>query len=185
MDRIDDNSVAVLHEAFVTAREEFEAAVRAADGRWEEKILEPEDGGDEAWPPHMAAAHALLGERWRFRYITLLLDQSPDREPLSHEAFGETQPGQEELAARRERYNARSDAAATVEAAAREWPAIDAVYDRLSDSDLGRPAGLSDGQLNYLESMGQAPSNDLRGCLLLAVVHLCDHAHQLREAMDG
>jgi hypothetical protein len=115
----------------------------------------------------------------------LLLEQPPDGRPLPHEAFWETAPGREELAARSERYHALSDAAAPVEVAAREWSSIDAVYGRLSDGDLGRPAGLSPGQLNYLESMGQTPSNDLRGCLLLAVVHLQDHAQQLRAAVAG
>lgn len=184
MDVFADGSIAVLHEAFVSAREEFEAAVRTAEGRWEDKILEPEDGGDEPWPPHMAAAHALLSERWRFRYLGLLLAQPLGDEPLTSEAFAATPEGQEELAERSARYEALRDPATTIEAAANEWPAIDAAYGRFQDQDLKRKAGLSTGQLGYLESTGQSPSNDLRGCLLLAVVHLRDHAQQLRTAFE-
>jgi hypothetical protein len=143
--------------------------VRAADGRWEDQILAPEDSSDEAWPPHMAAGHALRGERWRFRYITLLLDQPTSHDPLTHEAFSETQAGRKELAERSDRYTALSDAEATIAVAANEWRRIDAVYQRLRDGDLRRPAILSDGQLKYLASRCQAASNDLRGYLLLAL----------------
>jgi hypothetical protein len=51
MDLIDSRSVESLHTVVKAARVAFEAAVRVADGRWEEKLLEPENGGDEAWPP--------------------------------------------------------------------------------------------------------------------------------------
>jgi len=81
MDLIDASSVASLLAAFKAARAEFEAAVQVANPRWEQQLLEPEDGGDEAWPAHMAAAHALIDERWRFRYLAHLFD-TPENGPL-------------------------------------------------------------------------------------------------------
>ncbi len=183
MDRIDDSSIATLHAAFVAAREEFEAAVQLAEGRWEDKILEPEDGDDEPWPPHMAAGHALIGERWRFRHISSLLAQPTGAEPLSGEAFAATPAGQEEIATRSEQYNALTGPTETIAAAAREWERIDAVYAQLDAEDLTHAAGMNDGQLGYLASMGHEPSNDVRGALLLAVVHLRDHAQQLRAVL--
>jgi len=184
IDPIDASSVATLHAAFRVARADFEDAVRAAAGRWEDKILEPEVGGGEPWPPHMAAAHALLGERWRFRHIEEILAQPPDAATVSAEAFASTPAGQQELEQRRARYAALDGAEATIAAAATEWPEIDATYARLEDRDLTRPAGLFEGQLGYLESQGQPPSDDIRGCLILAVVHLTDHAQQLRQAVS-
>lgn len=183
MDPIDATSVATLHAAFLVARADFEDAVRAAAKRWEDKILEPEDGGDEAWPPHMAAAHALLGERWRFRHIEEIIAQPPDAPTVTAEAFASTAAGQEELAQRSERYAALDGADATIAAAAVEWAPIDAIYTRIEDSDLTRPAGLFDGQLGYMESQGQPRRDDIGGCLTLAVVHLTDHAQQLRSAV--
>lgn len=131
----------------------------------------------------MAAAHALLGERWRFRHIEEILAQPPDAPTVTVEGFASTPAGQEELAQRSDRYAALDSADATIAVAATEWPQIDATYARLEDSDLTRPAGLFDGQLGYLASQGQPPSNDIRGCLTLAVVHLTDHAQQLRQAV--
>lgn len=183
MDPIDATSVASLHGAFVAARDQFEAAVSSADDRWEEKFLEPEDGGDEAWPPHMAAAHTLIGEQWRFRYIAELLDQPADAPAISGDAFIASPAGQEELAERPARYAALSDAAATLATAATVWPRIDATYARIEDADLTRAAAFSDDQIAYLESQGQTASRDLRGVLTLAVVHLTDHAQQLRTAI--
>ena len=184
MDPVDASSVATLRAAFLVARADFEDAVRAAADRWEDQILEPEDGGDEPWPPHMAAAHALLGERWRFRHIEEILAQPPGAPTVSAEAFATTAAGEEELAERSTRYAALDSAEATIAAAATEWPRIDATYERIEDGDLTRPAGLFDGQLGYMESQGQPRSNDIRGCLVLAVVHLSDHAQQLRQAIS-
>jgi len=183
MDQIDASSLAHLHTAFIAAREALESAVSAAASRWEEKFLEPEDGGNEAWPPHMAAAHALIGEQWRFRYITELLDQPAAAPAISGEAFAASPAGQQELAERSERYAALSDAAATLTWTANVSPRIDATYARLQEADLARAADLSDDQIAYFESHGQTASRDLRGVLTLAVVHLTDHAQQLRTAL--
>ena len=191
MDTIDASSVARLHEAFIAARTDFEAAIRVAGDCWEDKILEPEDGGPrtdegspEPWPPHMAAAHALLGERWRFRHIEAALDQPADAPAITNEAFSESPAGEEERTGRRERYDALTGAEPAIAAAAQEWTTIDAIYERLEDTDLARAFGLNDGQLGYLESQGQTSSRDIRGALKLAVAHLTDHAQQLRSVAD-
>ncbi len=172
-----------MHSAFKAARTEFEAAVQAADSRWEELILEPEDAGDETWPPHMAAAHALLGERWRFRYLARLID-TPEHQPLlTQQAFTDLPNEQTELAQRPARYEALSNAAQTLVAATQEWATIDSVFARFTESDLDREADISPGQLSYLASMGQPSERDVRSLLRLAVVHPRDHAQQLRSAL--
>lgn len=173
-----------MHAAFRAARAEFETAVRAADGRWEEPILEPEDGGDEAWPPHMAAAHALLGERWRFRYLARLIE-TPSNEPLlTQQAFAALPSEQTELDQRPARYESLSNAKRTLAAATEEWATIDSVFARFEETDLDREADISPGQLSYLESMGQPSARDVRSFLSLAVVHPRDHARQLGSAID-
>lgn len=101
MDLIDASSVASLHAAFKAARAEFEAAVQVANPRWEQQLLEPEDGGDEAWPAHMAAAHTLIGERWHFRYLALLFDTPEDGPLLTQQAFADLPSEQLELSERR------------------------------------------------------------------------------------
>jgi hypothetical protein len=178
------NTLAELHEAFIDARTEFEAALRLAEGRWEDQILEPEDGVSDAWPPHMAAAHAILGERWRIRYIDMVLDTPTGSPPPDFEEFAASEAGQQELAERRERYEAMDGLTSALDAAAREWTTIDARFVAFSAADLAHPAGLTTDQLDYLKQFGQTPSNDVRGCLLLAVVHLRDHAQQLRTAFE-
>jgi hypothetical protein len=185
MDPVRSESVSDLQVAFAEARSAFEDALRLADGRWEEPLLEPEDGADEAWAPHMAVAHALLGERWRFRYLDMVLSTSADAPPPTFDDFAASPAGQEELDERRERYEALDGVEPALEAAAREWAVIDRWFERRSDEDLGRAAGLSEWQLGYIEQFGQRASNDVRGCLVLAVVHLADHAEQLRTALTS
>jgi hypothetical protein len=178
------NTLAELHEAFIDARTEFEAALRLAEGRWEDQILEPEDGVSDAWPPHMAAAHAILGERWRIRYIEMVLDTPAGSPTPGHEEFAASEAGQQELAERRQRYAAMDGVASALDAAAQEWAAIDERFGRFSEADLAHPADLTVEQLDYLTSFGETPSNDVGGCLRLATVHLRDHAQQLRTAFE-
>lgn len=184
MDLIDSSSIASLHAAFKAARAEFEAAVQIAAPRWEEQLLEPEDGGDESWPPHMAAAHALLGERWRFRYLAHLIDTPEDGPLLTRQAFADLPSEQLELSERPARYESLSDATNTLTAATQEWATIDAVFARFKDADLDREADISPGQLSYLSSQAQPSERDIRSFLRLAAVHPRDHAQQLRSVLD-
>jgi hypothetical protein len=169
-------TLAELREAIVAARSEFDAALRLAADRWEDEILEREDGVSEAWAPHMAAAHAILGERWRFRYLEMVLGTSAGAEPPTFDDFAASPAGQEELAERRERYEAMDGVGAALDAAAEVWSELDERFGRWSEADLVHPAGLAAGQLDYLGQFEQTASNDVRGCLLLASVHLRDHA---------
>ena len=184
MDLIDSRSVESLHTAVKAARVAFEAAVRVADSRWEEQLLEPEDGGDEAWPPHMAAAHALLGERWRFRYLAHLIETPEDQPLLTQQAFADLPGERTELDDRRSRYEALSNAAQTLTVAAEEWATIDSVFARFEEADLDREADISPGQLRYLASHGQPSERDVRSFLRLAAVHPRDHAQQLTSVVD-
>ena len=184
MDLIDASSVASLHAAFKAARAEFEAAVQVADPRWEEQLLEPEDGGDEAWPAHMAAAHALIGERWRFRYLAHLIDTPEDGPLLTQQAFANLPSEHAELSERPARYESLSDATTTLTAATEEWAIIDSVFARFKETDLDREADINPGQLSYLASQGQPSERDVRSFLRLAAVHPRDHAQQLRSVLD-
>ncbi|MBT5773843.1 MAG: hypothetical protein HOH95_05650 [Dehalococcoidia bacterium] len=184
MDPIDASSVASLHAAFKASRAEFEAAVQVADPRWEEQLLEPEDGGDEPWPPHMAAAHALLGERWRFRYLAALIATPKDGPLLTQQTFAVLPSEQLELSERPARYESLSDATSTLTAAIEEWATIDAVFARFTESDLDREADISPGQLGYLASQSQPSERDVRSFLRLAAVHPRDHAQQLRSVLN-
>lgn len=184
MDLIDASSIASLHAAFKAARAEFEAAVQVAGPRWEEQLLAPEDGGDEAWPPHMAAAHALIGERWRFRYLARLIDTPEDAPLLTQQAFYALPSEQIELEQRPARYESLSDAATTLAAATEEWATIDSVFARFKETDLNRVADINPDQLSYLSSQGQPAERDVRSFLRLAAVHPRDHAQQLRSVLD-
>lgn len=184
MDLVNASSVASLHAEFKAARAEFEAAIQIAGPRWEEKLLEPEDGGDESWPPHMAAAHALIGERWRFRYLAHLIDTPEDAPLLTQQAFADLPGEQLELQRRPARYEALSDATRTLTAATEEWATIDTVFARFKESDLDREADINPGQLSYLASQGQPSERDVRSFLRLAAVHPRDHAQQLRSVVD-
>ena len=180
--QLGSRSVASLRDAAVDARREFEDALPLATERWDEQFLEPEDGGSEAWSPHTVAAHAILGERWRFRYIARLLEQ-PRSETLSQAEFSALPSEVSELRDRGGRVEAMADATAAVAAAAAEWVVVDDVFGRITNEDLARPTDLSDGQLDYLETMGLARERTLWSLLSLASVHLLDHARQLRAAV--
>ena len=131
----------------------------------------------------MAAAHALLGERWRFRYLAHLIDTPEDGPLLTQQAFAALPSEQLELEQRPVRYESLSDATKTLTVATEEWATIDSVFARFKEADLDREADISPGQLGYLASQGQPAERDLRSFLRLAVVHPRDHAQQLRSVV--
>jgi hypothetical protein len=63
---------------------------------------------------HMSAAHALLGERWRFRYLAHLIETPEDQPLLIRQAFADLPSEHTELEDRHSRYEALGDAAQTL-----------------------------------------------------------------------
>jgi len=68
----------------------------------------------------MAAAHALLGERWRFRYLAHLIDTPEDGPLLTQQAFADLPSEQLERSQRPDRYETLSNAERTLTVATEE-----------------------------------------------------------------
>jgi len=160
--------------------DELSGAISASASWWDERRLEPEDGGGEPWSPRLAIWHALAGERIRSAYIADLIEAQPPQ-PLDMMAFA----GRDDVGLLVD-LRVQFRATVTSDQMMIVFGQIRAEAQRLlvdlDEDALDGSATLTDFMHEYLRAHEQSPSDSVRGVLLHGAVHLRDHARQVMAA---
>lgn len=161
--------------------DELSGAISASASWWDERRLEPEDGGGEPWSPRLAIWHAIGAERIRSAYIAHLIEARPTQ-PSDMMAFaGRDDIGLLDDLRAQFRATVTSDQMMIVFGQIRAE--TQRLLEDLDDGALDVTAALTDFGHEYLRAHGQSPSDSVRGVLLHGAVHLRDHARQVKATI--